>query len=309
MRAFLARRLAFLLFVTFAVSTLVFFFIHLIPGDPVEIMLGETAQPADKAALRAALGLDRPLGEQYLHFLRGLLHGDLGTSIRYHAPVTGTILSRLPATAELAVAAMLIAILIALPAGILSAIRPNTGFDHTAMFVSLLGVSMPTFWLGPLLILLFAIHLDWFPVSGREGFSSLVLPAVTLGAALAAILSRMTRSAMLEVIREEYITAGRAKGLPEVVVILKHALRNALIPVVTVLGLQVGALLSGAVITEKVFAWPGIGRLLVDGIEARDYPLVQGCVLTISITYVLVNLATDLLYAAIDPRIRFEERP
>jgi peptide/nickel transport system permease protein len=170
-----------------------------------------------------------------------------------------------------------------------------------------LGVLMPTFWLGPLLILLFAIRLDWFPVSGREGLSSLVLPALTLGAALAAILARMTRSAMLEVVREEYITAGRAKGLPERVVILKHALRNALIPIVTVLGLQIGALLSGAVITEKVFAWPGIGRLLVDGIEARDYPLVQGCVLTISITYVLVNLATDLLYAAIDPRIRFEE--
>lgn len=309
MKAFLARRLAFLLFVTFAVSTLVFFFIHLIPGDPVEIMLGETAQPYDKAALRAALGLERPLAEQYVRFLEGLLHGDLGISIRYHAPVADTILSRLPATVELAGAAILIAILIAIPAGVLSAMRPNTGFDHAAMFTSLLGVSMPTFWLGPLLILLFAIHLDWFPVSGREGLSSLVLPALTLGAALAAILSRMTRSAMLEVIREEYITAGRARGLPERVVIFKHALRNALIPIVTVLGLQIGALLSGAVITEKVFAWPGIGRLLVDGIEARDYPLVQGCVLTISIVYVLVNLATDLLYAAIDPRIRFEESP
>jgi len=307
MKGFLLRRLAFVFFVIFAVSTLVFFFIHLIPGDPVEIMLGETAQPSDKAALRAALGLDRPIGEQYVRFMKGLVHGDLGTSIRTHAPVGETILSRLPATAALAGAAILIAILIALPAGILSAVRPYTGFDHGAMLVSLLGVSMPTFWLGPLLILLFAIRLDWFPVSGRSGLASLVLPALTLGAALAAILSRMTRSAMLDVIREEYITAGRAKGLPETVVILKHALRNALIPIVTVLGLQIGALLSGAVITEKVFAWPGIGRLLVDGIEARDYPLVQGCVLTISITYVLVNLLTDLLYAAIDPRIRFEE--
>jgi peptide/nickel transport system permease protein len=306
MKAFVARRLVFLVFVMFAVSTLVFFFIHLIPGDPVEIMLGDTAQPASKAELRAQLGLDKPIGTQYGHFMAGLLRGDLGYSIRYHAPVGETILKRLPATAELALAAILVAILIAIPAGVLSAVRPYSGFDHAAMLASLLGVSMPTFWLGPLLILLFAVRLEWFPVSGREGFASLVLPALTLGAALAAILSRMTRSAMLEVIREEYITAGRAKGLPERVVVLRHALRNALIPILTVLGLQIGALLSGAVITEKVFAWPGIGRLLVDGIEARDYPLVQGCVLTISFSYVAVNLVTDLLYAAVDPRIRFE---
>jgi peptide/nickel transport system permease protein len=220
--------------------------------------------------------------------------------------VIDMVLSRLPATIQLAVSAIIIAILIALPAGIISAVRPYSAFDHTSMFVSLLGVSMPTFWLGPLLILLFAVQLDWLPVSGREGPASLVLPALTLGAALAAILSRMTRSAMLEVIHEEYMTAGRAKGLSEKVVILKHGLRNALIPILTVLGLQIGALLSGAVVTEKVFAWPGIGRLLVDGIEARDYPLVQGCVLTISLSYVLVNLAIDLLYAAVDPRIRFD---
>ncbi len=306
MKIFLLRRFGFLAFVTFMVSTLVFFFIHFIPGDPVEIMLGETAQATDMDELRRQLGLDRPLLEQYGRFLTGLLHGDLGKSLRYDAPVIDMVLARLPATIQLAVAAIVIAILIALPAGILSAVRPYSAFDHTSMFVSLLGVSMPTFWLGPLLILLFAIQLDWLPVSGREGPASLVLPALTLGAALAAILSRMTRSAMLEVIREEYITAGRAKGLSEKVVILKHGLRNALIPILTVLGLQVGALLSGAVVTEKVFAWPGIGRLLVDGIEARDYPLVQGCVLTISLSYVLVNLAIDLLYAAVDPRIRFE---
>ncbi len=306
MKIFLLRRLGFLAFVTFMVSTLVFFFIHFIPGDPVEIMLGETAQATDMDELRRQLGLDRPLLEQYGRFLAGLLHGDLGKSLRYDAPVIEMVLARLPATIQLAVSAIVIAILIALPAGILSAVRPYSAFDHTSMFVSLLGVSMPTFWLGPLLILLFAIQLDWLPVSGREGPASLVLPALILGAALAAILSRMTRSAMLEVIREEYITAGRAKGLSEKVVILKHGLRNALIPILTVLGLQVGALLSGAVVTEKVFAWPGIGRLLVDGIEARDYPLVQGCVLTISLSYVLVNLAIDLLYAAVDPRIRFE---
>jgi peptide/nickel transport system permease protein len=305
-KRFLARRLLFLVFVSFAISTLVFFFIHLIPGDPVEVMLGETAQAADKAALRAQLGLDRPLLEQYAGFLRHLLHGNLGYSFYTHAPVAQAVLSRLPATAELAGAAILVAILIALPAGILSAVRPSSGFDHASMLASLLGVSMPTFWLGPLLILLFSIHLDWFPVSGREGVASLVLPALTLGAALAAILSRMTRSAMLEVIHEEYIVAGRAKGLGEAAVILKHALRNALIPILTVLGLQLGALLSGAVVTEKVFAWPGIGRLLVDGIAARDYPLVQGCVLVISFSYVLVNLVTDILYAAVDPRIRFD---
>ncbi len=306
MSTFIARRLAFLVFVTFMVSTLVFFFIHFIPGDPVAIMLGDTARAADLAELRAQMGLDRPLGEQYVRFLRGLVHGDLGRSLRYDKPVMDMVLSRLPATLELATAAMIIAILIAIPAGIMSAIRPYSPFDHGSMFLSLVGVSMPSFWLGPLLILAFAIHLDWFPVSGREGISSLVLPAITLGTALAAILSRMTRSAMLEVIREEYITAGRAKGLTERTLILKHGFRNALIPVLTVLGLQIGALLSGAVVTEKVFAWPGIGRLLVDGIEARDYPLVQGCVLAISLSYVFVNLIIDLLYAAVDPRIRLE---
>jgi len=306
MSSFVARRLAFLVFVTFMVSTLVFFFIHFIPGDPVAIMLGDTARAADVAELRAQLGLDRPLAAQYGHFLKGLVHGDLGRSLRYDKPVMEMVLARLPATIELATAAMIIAVLIAIPAGILSAIRPYSPFDHGSMFLSLVGVSMPSFWLGPLLILAFAIHLDWFPVSGREGLSSLVLPAITLGTALAAILSRMTRSAMLEVIREEYITAGRAKGLTERAVILKHAFRNALIPVLTVLGLQIGALLSGAVVTEKVFAWPGIGRLLVDGIEARDYPLVQGCVLAISLSYVIVNLVIDLLYAAVDPRIRYD---
>jgi peptide/nickel transport system permease protein len=306
MKTFLLRRLGLLVFVVFMVSTLVFFFIHFIPGDPVEIMLGETAQASDMDELRHELGLDRPLLAQYGRFLTGLVHGDLGKSLRYDAPVIDMVLSRLPATIQLAVSAIIIAILIALPAGIISAVRPYSAFDHTSMFVSLLGVSMPTFWLGPLLILLFAVQLDWLPVSGREGPASLVLPALTLGAALAAILSRMTRSAMLEVIHEEYMTAGRAKGLSEKVVILKHGLRNALIPILTVLGLQIGALLSGAVVTEKVFAWPGIGRLLVDGIEARDYPLVQGCVLTISLSYVLVNLAIDLLYAAVDPRIRFD---
>lgn len=306
MRLFLLRRLVFLVFVVFMVSTLVFFFIHFIPGDPVAIMLGETAKAADVAELRAQLGLDRPILEQYAHFMRGLLAGDLGNSLRYNQPVVEMVLARYPATIELSIAAMIIAILIALPTGILSAVRPYSAFDHTSMFVSLLGVSMPSFWLGPLLILLFSIQLDWFPVSGRSGFASLVLPALTLGTALAAILSRMTRSAMLEVIHEEYITTGRAKGLSEKVLILKHGLRNALIPILTVLGLQIGALISGAIVTEKIFAWPGVGRLLVEGIEARDFPLVQGCVLAISLGYVLVNLGIDILYAAVDPRIRYD---
>jgi peptide/nickel transport system permease protein len=306
MRLFLLRRFVFLVFVVFMVSTLVFFFIHFIPGDPVAIMLGETAKAADVAELRAQLGLDRPILEQYAHFMRGLLAGDLGNSLRYNQPVVEMVLARYPATIELSIAAMIIAILIALPTGILSAVRPYSAFDHTSMFVSLLGVSMPSFWLGPLLILLFSIQLDWFPVSGRSGFASLVLPALTLGTALAAILSRMTRSAMLEVIHEEYITTGRAKGLSEKVLILKHGLRNALIPILTVLGLQIGALISGAIVTEKIFAWPGVGRLLVEGIEARDFPLVQGCVLAISLGYVLVNLGIDILYAAVDPRIRYD---
>jgi peptide/nickel transport system permease protein len=235
----------------------------------------------------------------------GIVQGDLGDSYFYRRPVTRVIAERVPATIELALAALLVAGLIAIPLGIVAALRENTVLDNASVLFSLLGVSMPNFWLGPLLIILFSIELGWFPVSGRGGLGNLVLPAVTLGTALAAILSRMTRSSLLERLGEEYLNVARAKGLPEWKVILKHAMRNALIPIITVMGLQFGALLSGAIITENVFSWPGIGTLLINAIEARDYPLVQGCVLFISLSYVLVNLLTDLFYGWVDPRIRF----
>jgi len=285
--------------------TLVFFFLHIVPGDPVEAMLGESARAVEKERLRHELGLDLPLAAQYLKFLKGIATGDLGESYFFRRPVAEVIAERVPATLELAVASLFVAGIIALPLGILAALREGTALDALSMLFALIGVSMPNFWLGPLLIILFSIKLGWFPVSGRSGLGSLVLPALTLGTALAALLSRMTRSSLLEVLGEEYLTVARAKGLPERRVILKHALRNALIPIVTVLGLQFGALLSGAIITENVFSWPGIGTLLITAVEARDYPLVQGCVLFISIVYVAVNLAVDLLYGFIDPRIRY----
>ncbi|UCD83795.1 MAG: ABC transporter permease [Deltaproteobacteria bacterium] len=307
MKRYLFRRLLLLVPVVWGVSTLVFLFLYLIPGDPVEIMLGETAQAADKTLLRQELGLDRPVHLRYLEFLGGLVRGDLGSSFYFKQKVLRTILERYPATLELALAAMVVAIIIAVPLGIISAIRQYSLIDNTSMFLALIGVSMPNFWLGPLLILIFSIQLNLLPVSGREGVASLILPAITLGTALAAILSRMTRASMLEVLRDEYITTARAKGLKEKVVILRHALRNALIPIITVIGLQSGALLSGAIITETIFSWPGIGRLLIQAIETRDYPLVQGCVLVISFSYVVVNLLTDILYAYVDPRIRYEQ--
>ncbi len=290
--------------VVLGVVTLVFFLIHMIPGDPVEIMLGEQAQAADKEALRRELKLDRPVGEQYLRYLSGLPRADLGRSIHTREPVIQTILKRFPATLMLTLAAMAVAVIIAIPIGILSAVRQYSLMDNVSMFVALLGISMPNFWLGPLLILLFSIQLGWLPVSGMGGAQHLILPAVTLGTALAAILTRMTRSSVLEVIREQYIVTARAKGLQERVVLFKHAFKNALIPVITILGLQFGALLSGSIITETIFSWPGIGRLMIQAVNQRDYPLVQGCVLFISLSYVLVNLATDLLYGAADPRIR-----
>lgn len=306
MRGFFLRRLAIVIPTVIGAVTLVFFFLHMIPGDPVEVMLGETAQQADKEKLREELGLNLPLHVQYGRFMAGLIRGDLGSSYFYRRPVAQVIAERVPATVELGLAAFLVAGLIAIPLGIIAALREGTAVDNASVLFSLLGVSIPNFWLGPLLIILFSITLGWFPVSGRAGIASLVLPAVTLGTAFAAILSRMTRASLLERLGEDYLTVARAKGLPEWKVILKHALRNALIPIITVMGLQIGALLSGAIITENVFSWPGIGTLLINAIEARDYPLVQGCILFISLSYVLVNLMTDLLYGWADPRIRLQ---
>jgi len=306
MSRFLARRLVLTIPVLLGVATLVFSLIHLIPGDPAQAMLGEAAPQADVEELRHRLGLDRPLLEQYGAFLKGLTKGDLGISLRTGQPVTDQIVERMPATIELAAAAMLVAIAFALPLGIVAAVRRGTAVDHAAMTLSLAGVSVPNFWLGPLLAIVFAVELGWLPVSGRGTWAHLVLPAISLGAALAAILARMTRATMLEELREPYVQAARARGVSRLRAVLRHAFRNSLIPVVTLLGLQFGAVLTGAVITETIFAWPGIGRLLIQSIGFRDYPLVQGCILLIALTYVGVNLVTDMLYGVLDPRIRYE---
>jgi peptide/nickel transport system permease protein len=308
MRFFLVRRLLFVLPVMWGVSTFVFLIIHLLPGDPVDAMLGETASVVDRQILRRQLGLDQPLWQQYTVFFRRVVQGDLGRSLHSRRPVSGLIAERLPATALLAAAAMVVAVCLALPLGVIAALRPRSMLDMLAMLLALVGISMPNFWLGPLLILVFALHLGWLPVSGRGDGSLqyLVLPAITLGTAMLAVLTRMTRAGMLEVLREDYIRTARAKGLAEWAVVWKHALSNALIPLVTLIGLQGGALLSGAVITETVFAWPGLGDLTIRAIQQRDYPVVQGCVLVIALTYVVMNVLTDVLYAHLDPRIRFE---
>jgi len=303
---YVGQRLVLTIPVLLGVATLVFSLIHLVPGDPARAMLGEGAPEADVVRLRRQLGLDRPLVAQYIGFLGGLARADLGTSFRTGAPVAGQILERIPATFELAGAAMLVALGVSLPLGILAAVWRGTVVDHVAMTLSLAGVCLPNFWLGPLLAIVFAVELGWLPVSGRGGLAHLVLPAVSLGAALAAILARMTRAALAEELREPYVLAARARGASPARVVLRHAFRNSLISVATIVGLQFGAVLTGAVITETIFAWPGIGRLLVQSIGFRDYPLVQGCILLIAITYVAVNLATDLVYAALDPRIRYQ---
>jgi ABC-type dipeptide/oligopeptide/nickel transport system permease component len=303
---FLVRRLLLTIPVLLGVATLVFSLIHLVPGDPVQAMLGESASPADIADLRSRLGLDRPLYVQYGSFLRGAVTGDLGASLRTGQPVTSAIAERLPATFELAAAAMIAAVVIALPLGVVAAARAGTTVDHAATTLALIGISMPTFWLGPLLAIVFAVTLGWLPVAGRGTLAHLVLPALTLGAPLAAVLARMTRASLLEEIGELYVLAARARGISRTRAVLGHAFRNSLIPIVTVLGLQVGAVLTGAVITETIFAWPGVGRLLIQSISFRDYPLVQGCILLIATTYVAVNLLTDLVYGWLDPRIRYE---
>mgnify|MGYP005831014905 FL=1 len=306
MRSFFLRRVALTVPVVMGVVTLVFLFLHMIPGDPVEVLLGEQALQADRDALRKELGLDRPLVVRYGAFVAGLFRGDLGKSISHRRPVSELILSRYPATLRLTAAAMLVSLLLALPSGVVSGLRPSTLWDHATMFGALLAVSMPNFWLGPLLILLFSIHLGLLPVSGSEGVQSIVLPALTLGCSMAAIVARMTRSSVLECLREEYVLTARAKGLSETTVVWKHVLRNALLPVITVSGMQFGSLLAGSIITETIFSWPGLGSLTVQAIQTRDYPLVQGCVLAIALSYGAVNFVTDLLYGWIDPRIRFD---
>ena len=286
------------------VLTLVFLMIHIVPGDPVEQMLGEGAAPGEIAQLRHSLGLDLPLGTQYGDYLKHLAHGDLGRSLKFQSPVRQIIFERYPATLQLAFLALVACAAIAIPSGILAAHRRGTGTDRAVATFTLLGLAIPNFALGPLLILLVSIELGLLPVSGRGGPSYYILPAATLGAALAAILTRMVRGSMLEELYSDYVRTARAKGLSTRAVLFRHAFRNALIPIITILGLQFGTLLAGTIVTETIFAWPGIGRLTVMAISARDYPLLQGCILVIALSYVVVNLLTDFLYTLIDPRVR-----
>jgi peptide/nickel transport system permease protein len=269
-------------------------------------MLGQDARAEDLAQLRHSLGLDQPLGVQYVRYLEGLARGDWGQSMRYAAPVRPIVLQRFPATLELSLAALAVCLAIAIPAGIFSAQRRGSRADHATSFFTLLGLSVPNFALGPILILVFSIEIGWLPVSGRGGISHLILPAATLGAALAAILTRMVRGSMIEELSSDYVRTARAKGISETSVLFRHAFPNALIPVITIVGLQFGSLLAGAIVTETIFSWPGIGRLAVQAISARDYPLLQGCILIIAVSYVAVNFLTDLVYAIVDPRVRLQ---
>ena len=300
----LTSRLLYTLPVLWLVVSVVFLLIHLVPGDPIQAMLGEGAAASDLQAARHAYGLDLPLGTQYLRYWNGVLHGNLGQSIRFSDSVSHIVAVRYPFTLQLTLASLLVAIALSIPAGIRSAQRRNRWDDRALGFVSLLGLSFPNFALGPILILFFAVKLGWLPVSGTGSLAHLVLPAITMGGALAAILTRMVRTAMLEELSQDYIRTARAKGLPERTVVYKHALRNAMIPILTVLGLQFGALLAGAIVTETIFSWPGIGRLTIQAISNRDYYLVEGCILAIGLTYIAVNLLTDVLYSAVNPRIR-----
>lgn len=306
MMRYISLRLLFTLPALWLILTMVFLLAHIVPGDPAQQMLGEGAQAQDLNQLRHSLGLDVPLPVQYGRYLAGILHGDLGESFRFQQPVARVVFSHYPATLELASVALLVCGVIGIPAGMLAAERRGSPIDHAVGLFTLFGLSVPNFALGPVLILVFSVLIGWLPVSGRGGLSHLILPAITLGAALAAILTRMVRTSVIEELSSEYVRTARAKGLSESAVLLHHAFRNALIPIITILGLQFGTLLAGAIVTETIFSWPGVGRLAVQAIEARDYPLLQGCILLIAVSYVIVNLLTDVVYAAVDPRVRFE---
>jgi peptide/nickel transport system permease protein len=294
--------------VALGVATLTFALIHLVPGDPVVAMLGENAQAADIVAMRHALGLDRRLSVQYLSFIEGLAHGQLGESISLHEPVARLIGERYPATLELAFAGLAVAIIISLPLGIIAGANPGGVSDISAMSFAIVGISVPHVCLGPLLMIIFSLDLGWLPLTGRGGFANLVLPAITLGSALAAIVARMLRQSLVQVARTDYIRTARSKGLSASAAMMRHGLRNALMPVITLLGLEAGALLTGSIVTEMIFSWPGLGRMLISAINNRDYPLVEGCVLTFALSYVVVNMVTDVIYVILDPRIRLAAR-
>jgi peptide/nickel transport system permease protein len=300
------HRLLFTLPALWLILTMVFLLIHVVPGDPVQQMLGEGARVEDVQQLRHALALDVPVLAQYGRYLGGLVHGDLGRSFKYQAPVLRIILERYPATLQLAVVALVVCAAIGIPAGVLAAHRRGHAADRALGLFTLFGLAVPNFALGPVLILVFSIEWGWLPVSGRDGLLHFILPAATLGAALAAILTRMVRSSMMEELSSDYVRTARAKGLSARAVLFRHALRNALIPIITILGLQFGTLLAGTIVTETIFSWPGIGRLTVQAISSRDYPLLQGCILVIAVSYVAVNLVTDFVYALVDPRIRLQ---
>ena len=298
------RQLIGFISVIFGVLLLTFLLIHLVPGDPVEVMLGESASAADRDALRVDLGLNQPLFSQFGTYLNKLAHGDFGQSIHSKTPIINMLKTRYPATLKLAFLSLVIGLSIGIPLGVYAALKAGHWQDMMVTIVSVRFSAMPAFWLGPILMLIFAVWLGWLPVSGMESRTSIILPAITLGLGLSAILTRMTRTSLLEVLNDDYIRTARAKGLSEKTVIIRHALRAALLPIITIVGLQMGSLLAGTVITETIFSWDGIGRLLVESIEKRDYPVTQACVLVVALSYVLVNLVTDVLYRFADPRVK-----
>jgi peptide/nickel transport system permease protein len=303
--AHIVRTLLLSLITLFGVSVLIFLMLRVLPGDPARVLAGLDASAEQVDRIRAQLGLDEPLLVQYWSFISGVLQGDLGISARTSRPVALEIMARMPATLTLAVVATVIGSVVGVTAGVVAAVRRNSVLDHVISSVAMMGVSMPVYWLGLLLILLFAVTLGWLPAAGSEGPLSIVLPAATLGAFSTALVSRMTRASMLEVLGQDYVRTAQAKGAPPTTVIVKHGLRNAFIPILTVISLQFGALLGGAVLTETVFGWPGIGRLLVDSIAARDFAVVQGLVLVYALLFVLLNVFVDVLYVVVDPRIRY----
>ena len=304
MKAYLIRRLWQSLLVLLGVSVVVFLILHL-TGDPAALLLPPDATAEDIAKFRTAMGFDDPVAVQYLRFLKGAVRGDFGESLRHGEPAMALVVERLPATFQLAGAGLLIALCLAIPAGIVSAVRRNTAVDYVSTVVALLGQAMPTFWLGIMLILVFSVRLNWLPSSGRGGLEHLILPAITLGLFTTARITRLTRSGMLEVLAQDYIRTARAKGLGESPVVWKHALKNASIPIVTIVGIELGTLLGGSVITETIFAWPGVGRLSVQAIFNRDYPVVQSAVFLLASTFVIVNFLVDIVYTYLDPRIRY----
>lgn len=302
---FLIKKISSLVTVIFGVLLLTFLLIHLVPGDPVDVMLGESASIADRLALRNDLGLNDPLLYQFTTYFNKLAHGDFGQSIHTKTPIIDMLKARYPATLKLALLSLIIGLVIGVPMGIFAALKANHWQDIMVTLISVRFSAMPAFWLGPMLMLIFAVWLGWLPVSGMESNAAIILPALTLGFGLSAILTRMTRTSLLEVLNDDYIRTARAKGLSEKAVILRHALRAALLPIITIVGLQMGSLLAGTVITETIFSWDGIGLLLVESIEKRDYPVTQACVLVVALSYVLVNLMTDFLYRMADPRVKF----